>query len=413
MPYELLEEEDPSEESFLKGVARQPARTASNLATRAIGLPGDVLSLVNEFIARPTQKLFTGQKGVPYEETLLGKAIPTTETHRKGLEEHTGEFLKPQNKVEQFADDLIEDTALMLNPFAKGAQIAKAIPKKFAIAVGGNVAKDALKDMGAPESASNWAKMGTLFFLSFFDKPGAAKELSKLYKQAETSLPEGASVNAERLMGNLDNLEKTITKGRPRSNVAPSEKFVLDEIDKITDVVDKGKASVDKLWAQKRSLNEALEKQLFETPTKQAQGRARKLAKQLTGWMNQELSEYGNKNPAFGKPFKAAEEGFGVMAKSNAFSNFIEKNLKYTPATSGLLHMFGGQIGGALSKVVIPYHLGKLGYRVANSKTLRDHYLRTLKAVSSENAAVFNKELQSFDEAIQEEESKDRYEFVD
>ena len=179
MPYEFVEE-DPQEEGFFPGLGRQIARTASNIGTRAVGLPGDIMSLVNEYIAKPIQKGITGKEGARYEETLLGKAIPTTETHRKGLEEHTGEYLKPQNPVESFVDDIIEDTALLLNPFAKGAKVAQALPKKFAVSLGANVAKDAVKDMGGTEDAATWTKLGSLFFLSLLDKPSAAKHLSEL-----------------------------------------------------------------------------------------------------------------------------------------------------------------------------------------------------------------------------------------
>ena len=104
MPYQLLDEEEPEYgyKEFGKDVQRNIVRQGSNIATRAIGLPGDILSLVNEYIAKPVAKHVFGQEPAEYEDTFLGKAIPTTETHRKGVEGATGEYLKPKNKIEEF-----------------------------------------------------------------------------------------------------------------------------------------------------------------------------------------------------------------------------------------------------------------------------------------------------------------------
>ncbi len=419
MAYEFVDEPEKKQsfgEALKKGakeVVRHPSRVASNIATRAIGFPGDVLELANEFIARPVAKAISGEEGLPYEQTFLGKAIPTTEFHRKGVQEATGEFLKPQNKVESFIDDVVDDAQSLLMPGPKGAKFKNALPKKLAISLGGNLAGEAIEDAGGSPEGANLAKMGTLFTLSLFDKKGAAKHLADLYKQAEANLPANASINSNRLMANLSGLKNKILKGRPISNLSPSEKFVMDQIEKIESLESGGKFSVEQLWAQKRSLNEDLAKQLFDTPTKEAQGRARKLAKSLTRWMGEELTDYSHRNPSFGKPFKAAEEGFGTIAQSNLMSRFVEKNLKYTPFTSGLLHMFGGQVGSMAAKSVAPYQIGKLTYRIAKSPTLAKYYASAVAAASKENAVAFNKYLKKLDEELQKIESEEKYEFVD
>ena len=113
MAYELLEDEpsDSAISSFGKESGRHVARTTSNLATQAVGLPGDIFSLINEYIAKPTSEAISGKKGASYEETPLGKILPTTETHRKRLEETSNGYLKPQNKIEKFVGDVVDDTA--------------------------------------------------------------------------------------------------------------------------------------------------------------------------------------------------------------------------------------------------------------------------------------------------------------
>src|SRR5438876_12352182 len=125
MAYELLEEQPETSSSIPQEIGRHASRTASNLGTLAIGFPGDVFSLVNEFIAKPATEFITGEKGSSYEETPLGKLLPTTETHRERLRSQFGENLKPQNKIEKFADDIVEDTVMLLSPsklIQKGAK---------------------------------------------------------------------------------------------------------------------------------------------------------------------------------------------------------------------------------------------------------------------------------------------------
>jgi hypothetical protein len=418
MPYQLLDEEEPEYgyKEFGKDVQRNIVRQGSNIATRAIGLPGDILSLVNEYIAKPVAKHVFGQEPAEYEDTFLGKAIPTTETHRKGVEGATGEYLKPKNKIEEFADDIIEDTALLMVPGGKAAKVRKGAAKilvPLSKSVGANIASKVAEDQGGSEEAGQYVKMGSLFVLSMLDQKSAAAQLGDLYKSAESKLPKGAKIPANKLNNNLTSLENQVTKGRPVSNLAPSEKFVIDEIEKIKNLTSSGSIDIEKAWAQKRSLNENLSKHVYETADKGASKRAKNLAKVLNKDLNEVLKDYGHTNPEFYKDFKSADEGFGVLARSNFASRFIEKNIKSSPITHGLLHLFGSPIGGAVSGAVLPYQGFKLGYRISKSKTLRNIYNKALQSAIKEDAGAFNKYLNELDEAIQEDEAQDRYSFID
>lgn len=422
MAYRFVEDDqEPSYgmQDLGKDISRNVSRQASNLATRAIGLPGDILSLVNEYIAKPITKKAFGQEPVSYEETLLGKAIPTTETHRKGIEQATGEYLKPKNKIEKFADDIIEDTALLMIPggkVSKATKLREGASKLFvplSKSIGANLVGKVAEHQGGNEEAGQYAKMGSLFLLSMMDQKSAAKQLGDLYKSAESKLPEGAIISSKKLNNNLKDLENKISRGRPLNNLAPSEKFVIDEIDKIKSLSKSGSINIDQALAQKRSLNENLSKHLYESPDRGASKRAKNLAKTLNKDLNEVIRDYGYTNPEFYKDFKAADTGFGALAQSNFVSRFVEKNLKSSPVTHGLLHLFGSSIGAAASGAVIPYQAVKLGYRITKSKTLRNIYKDTLNSAIKEDAASFNKYLHKLDEAIQEDESKDRYSFLE
>jgi hypothetical protein len=233
--------------------------------------------------------------------------------------------------------------------------------------------------------------------------------VSKLYKEAERSIPENAKINAERMEDSLNLLKEKMSKGTG----AASEKFVIDEVDAVLSKIKDGKIPVDEAWAAKRSLNEKLQKHLYETPEKATQQRARKLSTKIQSELSNALDDYSKINPKFGKNFKEAEQAFGTIAQSNFMSRFIRNNLKYSPVTSGLIHLFSGPIGSTAATAVAPYQVAKLGYRISNSPVLAKYYGNVLKAVVSEDSKALNKALQRLDEQVQKEEKGDTFRFID
>src|SRR5262249_41142122 len=144
------------------------------------------------------------------------------------------------NKVEEFIDDVISDTASLLSPakakvpFAKTSSTISKLVKPLAISTGANIAGKATEDItGHDPQKTAFAKMGSMFLISLLSKPAAAKYAGQLYKEAESALPQGATVNAARIESNLGNLKDKVLAGRPASSLAPSEKFVVEEADNV------------------------------------------------------------------------------------------------------------------------------------------------------------------------------------
>jgi hypothetical protein len=411
MPFELLPEEAPQapEESFLSQAGRGVARTASRIGEQIAGTPGDIFSLINEYVAKPTTEAITGKSGVPYEETSLGKVLPTTETHRKRLEKGFGEVLKPQNKVEKFIDEVFQDATSLAIPGLKGAKLGTKAAKSLAIATGANVLGDLVKDWTADEKKAGMAKLGSLFMLSLFDKPKAAQAIGELYKPLAEKVEKLRPVNATGLEMSLNNLKNKVSKG----TLAPSEKFVVDEVDAILSKIKDGKITPEEAWATKRSLNEKLSKILFDIPKKSDQARARKLSQNILGDLDNVLKETAKQDPKFYKDLKKADKAFGTIAKSNLVSNYIEKNMRYNPVTHGLMNAFQGSLGSMAASAVVPYEIGKILYRISHSSELAKHYARTLSAAAKEDAVIMNKELKKLDQGLQKQEKKDRFILMD
>lgn len=411
MPFELLPEEAPAElnESFMETLGRGAARTASRVGEQIAGFPGDIFSLINDYIARPTTEFLTGQEGVPYEETYLGKALPATEKHREATTKAFGTFVEPQNKIEGFIDNIAQDATSLAFPLSKGTKIIKGAASALAKSVGANMIGETVKDLTADEKKGAYGKLGSLFLLSLFDKPKAAKAVGEMYKPLQEQVTRLSPVSARSLENNLLNLKNKMQKG----TIAPSEKFIIDEVDAILPKIVEGKISPEELWAVKRSLNEKLSKVLYDIPEKATQQRARKLASGIQHELADTLKETAKQDPKFYKDLRSVDQAFGIIAKSNLVSKFIENNMKYNPVTHGLMQMFQSSVGSVGATAAIPYQAGKILYRISKSPILAKHYGKVLSSAAIEDAAVMNREMKKLDQEMNKEEKKDRFILVD
>lgn len=411
MPYELIPENiDSSEaESLPSTIGRNIARTTSRIGEQVAGIPGDIFSLINEYIAKPTVEKLTGKPGVSYEETMLGKLLPTTEKHREATTKTLGKLVQPQNDVEKFFDNVFQDATSLAIPGLKGAKLASKGAKSLAIATAANTLGDLTKDITADEKKASMAKMGSLFALSLLDKKKAAQAVGELYKPLEEKISKLAPVSAKNLEQDLVFLQNKLRKG----TLAPSEKFVYDEAQLILDKISNSKISPEELWASKRSLNEKLTKVLFDTPEKASQQRARKLAKNIGYSLDQSLKQTSKQDPNFYKDLKKANQAFGVVSESNWITKYIENNMKYNPVTHGLIQLFENQIGSTASAAALPYGAVKIMYRISQSPVLAKHYMKILKSAAEQNAPVLNREMEKLDKKIQQDQKKEKFILID
>jgi len=411
MPFELMPEEAPQEQSESLGssLLRGAGRTASRVGEQIAGFPGDIFSLINDYIAQPAVEFATGEPGVPYEQTYLGKALPPTSEHRKRTTAAFGKQIEPQNKVEKFIDDMAQDATAIAFPVGRVAKFGKTVASSIAKSAGANLTGEFVKDLTSNEQKGAYGKLGSLFLLSLFDKPRAAKVVGDMYKPLQDQVTKLSPVNARPLEGSLLNLKSKMQKG----TIAPSEKFIIDEVDAILPKIQNGQITPEELWAVKRSLNEKLSKILYDIPEKATQQRARKLASGIQHDIGETLKETAKQDPVFYKNLKAVDKAFGTIAKSNLVSKFIEKHMKYNPVTHGLIQMFQGSLGSAAATAALPYEAGKILYRISKSPILAKHYGKVLSSAAAEDSAVLNRELRKLDEGLKKEEKKDRFILVD
>src|SRR6266403_196647 len=151
MAFELIEDKAPSEqeESWGSTALRGAARTASRVGEQIAGLPGDIFSLINDYIAAPLSERITGQPSVEYEKTHLGKILPPTEKHRKATTKAFGKYIEPQNDVEKFIDNIFTDATSLAVPGLKGAKLGSKALKALAISTAANTVGAGVEDITA------------------------------------------------------------------------------------------------------------------------------------------------------------------------------------------------------------------------------------------------------------------------
>jgi hypothetical protein len=426
---DFTEPNQPEQESFAQSIPRHAARTGLRVAEAATGLPGDILSFLNDFVGAPIASKITGNEAIPYEDLTIAKALPTSSQLRKRTEKN--KYLKSQTSGENIIDNMVADATSLFLPggtlkkvntalksATKGEMGAKGL-SALATSVGSNLSKEFVTDLTSDEKKGAYAYLGTMALLSLIDKKGAAKAISEGYAPLEAKAAKLSPVNAGPLETQLNNLKAKVSKG----TIAPSEKFVIDEVDAVLSKIKNGKITPEELWASKRSLNEKLTKIVYEAGDKGTKVRAKALAGNINGYLKNALYQTKQQDPKFYKELAAWDAAYGTMAKSKPLGRWIENNLHYSAKTAGLGELLGqagltgiaAKAAGLNSGLAVGavYKGGQILYRVAKSPKLAKHYAKTLAAASAENASLFNKELKSLDKAIQEEDGERRFDLLE
>jgi hypothetical protein len=376
-----------------------PAQLGTRALTTVAGAPGDLFKTINDIAAGPLTKAITGSS-VPYEQTGVGKVLRTSEELQSRLESHFPS-LKPKSKLEKGAGDVLQNTIDLLLPqrYLKMGKYALSPQRALGISGIANLGKEVTELWtGSKEKGEN-VKSGLLIAGALFNPQTAKKISNELYDKANQLLQPGSLMNTTNLNRNLDALERKVLNGRNYSQLADSEKFVIDEINKVMQSSASGTAPVETITSIKRSLNENLNKQIYKARTKH-------MAKQINGDLRKSMEEYGRINPEWWEYQKAADQASGAIAQSNYISRGLEKALK--GRTHGLEYIFGigapagfsllSPIGAAAGATA--YHAAKIGHRMIKSPELLKHYLKVAGAAASGNQKAVHKELDEFEKEL-------------
>jgi hypothetical protein len=394
MPYELLEEEEPQRNIFEK-VGRQAGRALASGATGLVGGIGDIASLASTGLEAAGITSPEGSK--KFRENTL-----TTEKSRQGLQEQFPS-LKPENKVEKFADDVFE-TLGSLGTGGPGRTLATRLLRKFGLSIGANLGKEVVDQVASEEGSKEgeYTKAGLLFLGSLINPRLARNEAARRYQEAERFLPPGASVSSNALNRELNAIEHGITRGRPRESLSNAERFVIDRIDRVRNLEQNGRIDINQAVAQKRSLNEDLSN-LYPEFGQAGTRTVRNQARRVTRSLNNAIDRYGESNPEYLRNLRAGDEIYGTLARASGVNNWIKQTFPHSPwSRAGLL--FAENTLGQVPRMI---------YKAWDSPEIRRLYVSAIGRAAAEDSREFAKIMNELDKKLIEEESQDKWEFVD
>jgi len=395
------------ENDLEREIERAQARTTSRIAETVLGAPGDISNFITSLLGLPKAPI----------------GYLSSDVLKKGSEKLTAGYTKPKNEFEKAVDEASETFASMALPGSWGYGFAR----NLGIPIASTLTKEGLKSKFG-EKEGTYGGLGVMVFLDLLggriSQGGAKKFAGDLFKQRNSTIPEGAKTDAHALKTSMQDLQKELKKG----GIATSDKPALNKIDEVISAIsDEGVISVEELPKFQTKINEAIKEAggfEIQAPREVKQKAVRNL-NQVKDKIVEAQTKYGEiQNPEFLDLHKQANRAFAVYEQSNKLSNFFRKHFGnkitnpimktllglgtsaaagagaiFSPAITGLAGAAGGSALGL-------YQAFKLGYRVVKSPELRRHYQEVLKNAASNNVAKTEKSLKALEKALKEHQEE-------
>lgn len=384
----------------------------TEFTTSALGAPGDVLSLLNEIIARPLSEKLTGKPSQSFEESLLGQFIPTSERLHKGIEEFAGEKIRPETTSEELLGTTAGFLGSMLGFGTKGLGKAGQIPftaKKIPATV--KTVLSAFAPATAFVSAKKadlppWMQVGATIGTSLLTHRLTNKSIPQISKDLyvkSDKLAKNVLMPAEKLNRRLDNLQQIMSKGL---TTAPKSRIntLINEIN--------GKASGGAI-----PLSDLIQfrKDIIEVGkefTKEQMKGSEVFWKPFRATIDNTINDY--KNPEFQKTFREANSLYRGIQESKKMESFLKKHWQGTALGLGGEYLLK-QVGHSLGIPTIGVLGGIKTYNFINSLRknpgFRKAYKDLLKNATNENIKGTSRALKNFNKyydklEIEKENSK-------
>jgi len=402
MPYELIEDEPQQEGIIGKGI-RNVARTGARALESVVGLPGDIVGVMNTVLEGLTKKLNPSSK---VENIKPPSFLPGSESLREKVTSKIspGGYLEPKTDYESLWDSFVGDLAQFVIP------IGGQVPVKQAIKLSGlgNLAGWGAQQLGYDPSTQAKAKVGTMLLSSLIQPTALKGYVKHLYDSAEKSIPVNASID----FGNLTkDLQKSLSAIKRGDN--PNKQFIIDRIQTVLGNVKKStnKINVQQAWELKKDMNEWLGKDLSP--------KQRHYVQKLSEGLNGVLSKYGEKNKEFLSLYKEADDIWGGLAASSTvkekLNKWITEEHLVNPIMLVLLGLHPAKTLGQVAGLITAKEGVNVLEPVIRSKRIRSYYGNVIKETLNNNkdnalkyVAKLNKEI---DKELPQQNS--RWEFID
>ena len=254
--FESLQEEKPS---YGQEALRYGTRSASRAIETAAGLPGDILSLIQQGVGYGAEKLTgneligeairKGPSSIESDEFTPG-TVPTSGELKELSEGLTKGYTAPKNELERFSDEVISDITSLALPVKGKIPFLKSI----GLALGANAAKEGAKAFGGSETTQSAVKLGSLFLGGLGTGKKAKTYVQDLYEKSKQSIPKNTMFETGSLLNNLKKTETELTKGIP----TPTKDIVLKSLKDIENKAAGGAMPFEDLVQAHHDINEVI-----------------------------------------------------------------------------------------------------------------------------------------------------------
>lgn len=336
----------PSEETIQnirKPLIQGLVTPATHLVTGALGSFGDVAALLHNVIATPASKLITGKEGVSYEESPIGKLLPTSESMHKHLESLVGEKLRPESVGGEVLDQGLQFIGGMLG-LNKGKFLGKGnIPftTKQLPAVMRNLITSFVPAgvmVGAKQAElPGWAQASATVASSLLAHKLTGQSLpglnAQLYKEAD-NLAQGIMIPGGSIANETANLQTEMSKAfksaTPKARIYTLSDELLAKAQggdiPLTDLMQMRKEALDEsnlLLSKERKMGDKFWNMLIAT-------------------IDNGIKKYEAINPQFSKVYRQANGIYKGRMKTGRIESFIGELIRNHKELTGATALGGG-----------------------------------------------------------------------
>jgi hypothetical protein len=375
----------------------------TEFTSAALGAPGDVLSLANEFIAKPISKKITGQEGQPFEETAVGKLIPTSQKLHQIAEQAAAEKLRPETTGEELLGTTAGFLGSMIGLGAKGIGkagtipfIKKALPgsvKTVLSAFAPASAFVAAKKADLPPWMQVGATIGTAALTHKLTNKSIPQISSELF-ETRNSLAKDVMMPGTPLANDLSNLYGEMQKGGTTS----VEKHIMTFLDNIKSKAEGGDVPLEEILKARTKLMQ--ESRMFTPHQRKGTEKFWNDAERI---LDNHIKKY--ENPEFQKINTEANSLYKGIKESKRIERFLGKHKKETLTGAGSLflsHFLRDITGISLASptTVLSIATGLKTYNftraLIRNAGFRKAYKDVLKNASNENVRGTSRALKNF-----------------
>jgi len=385
-------------EPIRKQLVQKLQTPATEFVSSAFGGIGDIGSLLNEVIVRPlTEKM--GSESVPFEETILGKIIPTSERLHKGFEEFAGEKLRPETTGEEIATNTLGFLGSWLGLGGKG--IGKAgqligtnvkIPgviNTFLTAFAPATAYTAAKKADLPPWMQAASSIGASLLTHRLTNKSLNQIARDMYKKSD-ELSKNVMMPAEGLVNRLDKLQSSMSKG---IETGPKSR-INNTINQIKAKSSGGVIPLEDLVQIRKDTIE-IGKEFTKDQLKGSEVFFRPLRSSLDSTINE------FKNPEFQQAYRGANSIYRGIKESQRMEKFIKKHWTIGALGYGGNHVLNqlGYTSGIGAKTVSALPIAKtynFMRALKRNPGFRKAYQDLLKNAAKENIPATTRSLKNF-----------------